>query len=366
MLHPIALLTSMGPIVTFVIALSILVFVHEGGHFLVARWCGVGVRAFALGFGPALLSWRSKRTGTLYRLNLVPIGGYCLVLGEDASDENGQGVRGLSYVSRTAWQRLAIVFAGPLVNLLFAFVALWVGAMLVGTPQPTMSTEIGRLVPNDPAQRAGLQLGDTVLAIDGRAITTGEQLVATINAALGKTLTIHYRHAGRVQDVVVRPIALQRGTQRIGIIGISPREIFRPLAPLPALTAALKTGWTFIAETGQGLAGLVVHPAQAASGIAGPIGIARVGIAVQSYGIASYIGFVALLSVSLGMFNLVPLPGLDGGRAFFILLEMLRGRPLEARREAMVHVAGFAVLLAVVACVTYRDIFNIVIGKAPL
>ncbi len=356
-------------LLVFLITLSILVLVHEGGHFFVARLNRVAVTEFALGFGPALFSFRSPRSGTRYRVNCIPLGGYCAMVGEDAESSGNAdvlGVQGVDYATCSVWQRFAIVAAGPLVNLAMAFVILLASGFIFGVPSEHGSTVVGELIPGDPAQRAGLQTGDRIVLIDGRPVTDGEHMVAQINASLGKTLTVVYLHRGISHAVRLTPIPMLVHGKRVGITGFSPQPEFQHIAPGATLLRAgeqLAGMWT---STVNGLGDLFVHPKQASDQLVGPVGMARAGMAIQDYGWGTYLSFAAFLSLGLGIFNLLPIPALDGGRILFIFVEMLRGRALDADKEALVHVTGFATLMAFVLFRTYHDILNLVAGKSAL
>src|SRR5579872_3161700 len=197
---------AIGKIVVFLVMLSVLVVLHELGHFIVARWNRVRVNDFALGMGPTLLKWTSPRSGTNYRLNLFPIGGYCAMQGEDGKTneaaqqrqflESNTGMDDDNFQAKSPLQRLAIVAAGPVANFLVALVFLFVVAIGFGTQIPTAT--VGALQPDMPAQRIGLQPGDTIVSVDGVPIQSGTQLVDTIHSSAGKDLTLAIRRDGRV------------------------------------------------------------------------------------------------------------------------------------------------------------------------
>jgi len=399
---------GIGKVLVFLLMLSVLIVLHEAGHFLLARWNGVRVNDFAVGFGPTLLKWTSPRSGTNYRINLLPIGGYCAMQGEDGATSQaeqqrqfreqhetspsahdlaaGSAAGGVAVLERAApaaeperspartspsdnfqakstWQRLSIVVAGPIANFLLAFLILYVAAVTFGTPSNVSSTTIGPLMAGSPGARAGLQIGDKIMAIDGVPYTDGNKLVAKIQGSAGVPLHITIDRQGTQLAYTVTPRADKvdgKVVGRIGFARIPAYERVNPIAAVPIAADQFVTGLT-----GQlsGYAELISHPAQHASSVSGVIGMERAASAVQDLGWAPYLGLAAAISIALGVLNLLPFPALDGGRAVFIIAEMLRGRPVEPEKEALVHVTGFAVLMCLMVFVAYHDIANIVSGK---
>lgn len=403
---------GVGKIAVFLIMLSILVVLHEGGHFLLARLNGVRVNDFAVGFGPTLLKWTSKRSGTNYRINLLPIGGYCAMQGEDGKtseaeqqrqfrESHGEGAPALAsgttlgnvavlerpatavaallgshetlaapststddnFQSKKPWQRLSIVVAGPIANFLLAFIIFFVAAISFGVASKNISPQVGILLANSPAQKAGLQLGDQILAIDGQSYTSGEAIVAKIHHSAGVPIALTYRRHGETKTINITPYKANNGHGFEGRIGFSPIPTFERVGVLEAIPLA---GREFVGATVMqvtGYAQLISHPAKYASSVSGPIGMARAASAYQDLGWGPYLSLAAALSIALGVLNLLPFPALDGGRGVFIIAEMLRGRPVEPEKEALVHVTGFAVLMLLMVFVAYHDIANLVSGK---
>ncbi len=367
---------GIGKIAVFLLMLSILVVLHEYGHFIIARRNGVRVNDFAVGFGPTLVKWTSPRSGTNYRINVLPLGGYCAMQGEDgktneaeqqrefraaptASDDNFQAKRPL--------QRLAIVVAGPIANFLVALVLLFAIGLLFGIPD-TKVAMVGAVVPGSPAERAGLRTNDRITTVDGQPVANAASVVETIHNSAGKTLRIGYDRAGVPGELTVVPVSSMDPVahRNLGHIGFRPQTAIRRVGPIEAGIESWNGFTTMFVATFGGLAGLVTHPTTAFGQLSGPIGIARVSGEVQDLGIAAYLSLAATLSVSLGFFNLLPIPALDGGRAIFILFEMVRGKPVDPEKEALVHVGGFALLISLMLFVTYHDIANIVAGKSAL
>lgn len=362
-------LDSFEKFLIFAFTLSLLVVVHEAGHFWVARWNGVAVTEFAVGFGPAIFSIRSKRSGTRYRINLFPIGGYCAMMGEDARraiQDDPIGVSGVDYNIRGPWQRFGIIAAGPIVNLFAAFVILLAGVLFIGTPNDHSSTKIGKIVAGNPADRAGLRPGDQITSIDGKPISDGATMVKIINASLGKTLTLGFTRHGEQMSARVAPIPMEQHGKKIGVTGFMPLTEYTRLPLSRSFGEAWREMKQMLDSTFLGLSDLVMHANTAGDELVGPVGMARAAVAIQDYGVGAYLWFAAFISLSLGIFNLLPIPALDGGRILFILVELVRGRPMDPDKEAMVHMTGFAALIAFVLFRTYSDIINMVAGKSAI
>jgi len=367
-------LDGAGKILVFLLMLSVLVVLHEGGHFLLARLNGVRVNDFAVGFGPTLLKWTSPRSGTNYRLNALPIGGYCAMQGEDGKTSEAEQQRQFrehadgsdNFQAKKPGARLAIVVAGPIANFLLAYLILFVGAVTFGIASSSWSTEIGPLEPGSPGAQAGFQIGDRIVSIDGVTYDNGEKLVAKIKASAGVPLHVAFERHGVVRVVTVTPRAVKENGKTIGRIGFQRIPEFQRVGIVQAVPVAANEFYNAIAMQIGGYVGLVTHPAQVGASVQGPIGMARVASAEQDLGWAAYFQFAAIISIALGILNLLPFPALDGGRGVFIIAEMLRGRPVEPEKEALVHVTGFAVLMVLMIFVAYHDIANIVSGKGVL
>ncbi len=365
---------AIGKVIVFFVMLSVLVVLHELGHFIVARWNHVRVNDFALGMGPTLLKWTSPRSGTNYRLNLFPIGGYCAMQGEDGktneavqqrrflaegeSDEDG------NFQAKSPVRRLGIVAAGPIANFMVAFVLLFVAAIGFGSMVATTTVEA--LQPDMPAVKMGLRPGDTILRVDGTQIKSGAQLVDTIHGATGKRLTLVVRRGDQTLTLVGTPVSRELAGKRVGLLGFAPRQQAQRAGFREAFVSAGSSFWFFLIMQLGVLGALVTSPAHAVGGLAGPIGIAAISGQVQNLGWGPYMMLAAQLSISLGIFNFLPIPALDGGRGAFIIAELLRGKPVDPEKEAVVHFAGFAALMILMVLVTYHDIVRLVAGKGAI
>jgi len=369
-------LDGIAKLLMFLVMLSILVVLHEYGHFIVARRNGVRVNDFALGMGPTLLKWTSPRSGTNYKINAFPVGGYCAMKGEDGKTNEAEQQREFrganaavhdedNFQAKTPLQRLAIVVAGPIANFIVALTILFFGALIFGLPSDNPTTRIMQLQAGYPAEKVGMHVGDKITAVNGVAVSNGNELVKIIHSSLGKPLHISYERGGTPlqADVTPREGKDAKTGAPIGLIGFLPAAEFQRVG----VAEAVKSSWSqfrfTIQSTLGALTGLIVHPQATAGQLQGPIGMARVAGTVQDFGWAAYVSLAATLSISLGIFNLLPIPALDGGRGIFILFEMLRGKPVDPEKEALVHVGGFALLICLMLFVSFHDIEKIVAGK---
>ncbi|MBC5799685.1 MAG: site-2 protease family protein [Candidatus Eremiobacteraeota bacterium] len=391
-------LDGLWKVVVFLLMLSVLVVLHEAGHFVLARRNGVRVNDFAVGFGPTLLKWTSPRSGTNYRLNLLPIGGYCAMQGEDGGKNEAEQQRefrqnsasaaageasarpskpqGLvreaaagtddNFQAKPAWRRLSIIVAGPLSNFLLAYVIMFAAAVSVGIASSNISPQIGILMPNSPAVKAGFQTGDHIIAIDGKRYARGDDVVAKIHASAGRRLHITIARHGVQQTIAVTPMSAQVGGKREGRIGFTAIPTFERVGVIAAFPiAAIEFKNLLVGQVG-GYVALFSHFKENAGALQGPIGMERAASTLQDLGWGPYLDLAATISIALGLINLLPFPALDGGRGVFIVAEMLRGRPVEPEKEALVHFTGFAVLMALMVFVAFHDISNIVSGKGVL
>jgi regulator of sigma E protease len=363
---------DIGKILVFIIMLSVLVVLHEYGHFIVARRNGVTVNDFALGMGPTLFKWTSPRSGTNYLINALPIGGYCAMKGEDGKTneaEQQRQFRGAGVVhdsdnfqAKTPLQRLAIVVAGPIANFIIAIVLLVTSYAVFGVPQP--STVVGELQAKMPAITAGVRSGDRIVAVNGKPVQDGDALVAQIQGAVGEPLHLNVMRGDTPLAFTVIPVLGDNGTgHKVGVLGFRRVSLPHRVAFGDAVSRSFSDFGTVVTGTFSALGGLFTHPAATAAGFSGPVGLARASSQVQDAGWGAYFSFAALISISLGIFNLLPIPALDGGRGVFILVEMLRGKPVDPEKEALVHVGGFAILIALMLFVSWHDVSKLISGQ---
>jgi regulator of sigma E protease len=360
------LASALQYIVPFLVVLTVVVFVHEFGHYWVARRNGVRVETFSVGFGPELLG-RTDAHGTRWKFSLVPLGGYVKMLGDaDAASATVDLSRARdpeSFPAKSVWQRMAIVFAGPAANFLFAIVALALLFAISG--RPFTPAEVGTVQPDSPAQAAGLQPGDRILAVDGDEIASFEQLQGVVRASAGRTLLFAVDRAGERLELPVTPalrdVEDQLGnTHKVGLIGVSPaaRMEFRRSSPVAAVVDAVR-------ETGAMIGGTLVALGEMVTGqrgteeLGGPLRIAQMSGQIASNGLVPVIWFTAVLSINLGLINLFPIPMLDGGHLVLYGIEAARGRPLTERSQEIAFRFGLAMVLTLMVFATWNDLVHL-------
>lgn len=356
-------------LISFLVVLSILVFVHELGHFWVARRCGVRVEVFSIGFGPELFGF-NDRHGTRWKFSALPLGGYVKMFGHTETVPDGEGgerpilpeERGEAFHYKRLSQRAAIVLAGPLANFLFAIVAL--AALFAIHGQTLSSTVIGEVVPGSAAEAAGLQPGDRILSLNGSKIESFEEVAQVVQFRLDQPLEMVIERDGTALTLTARPDAVETtdafgNTHRVGRLGITssgPGEMVR-YGPVSALGMAVQETYRITASTLEAVWQMVigVRPSEEIGGV---LRIAKMSGDVAQVGLASTVFFAAVLSINLGLINLFPVPMLDGGHLAFYALEALRGRPLDARTQEWGFRIGLVLVLALFVFATHNDLMS--------
>ena len=343
----------------FIVVLGVLVFIHELGHYLAARWRGVHVEVFSIGFGHSFARW-TDRLGTVWKLSWIPLGGYVKLHGlerpEDASDEvRAAWQPGRTFHGKPVLSRAIIIAAGPIANFLLAFVLYSALFMTVGASPPPGNV-VGGVVHGGAAEKAGLLPGDRVEAIDGAPVRMFDDIVRIVTAAPDKPLALHVVRNGAPLDMVATTNVVGEPGHQIGQLGISsqPGQPVR-LDPISATLRGAQQTWDVGVERleviGQLFTGKV-----SSSDLMGPLGIAQLSGQVMQLGLITLVNFIALLSVSLGLFNLFPIPVLDGGHLMFLAAEAVRRRPLPPRAMEYGYRAGFALIAGLMLFATWNDI----------
>lgn len=349
-----------------IVVLGLLIFVHELGHFAVAKASGVSVVRFSLGFGPTVLG---KKVGeTEYVVSLVPLGGYVKMLG-DESDE-GEMVVGdpsRSFSQQSLWKRFGIVFAGPASNVAFAWVCLLVVAIAYGALVPSEAPLVGGLSDGLPAKKSGLQVNDKIVAVDGSPVTSWDDLSAKILSSGGRPLQLALERGGQRLDVVVTPekqVSRNLFGESLGDvyrIGIERASETEPVSWLEAPVLATKQVVFYSEVIVMSLVKMVQGKISARE-LGGPITIARVAGERAQSGMKGLIEFMAFLGVNLGVLNLLPIPVLDGGHLFFIATEALLRRPVQMRIREIAQQVGLFLLVSLMLFAVYNDIYRWIQG----
>lgn len=334
-------------IVASVFVFGLMILFHELGHFIMAKRTGITVTEFAMGFGPKLISKQYKETE--YSLRIFPLGGFVKLLGEDAEEFEAQEG---SFQNHPVKNRFAVIAAGPLMNFLLAVVLFsLIYFLFLGVP--SVPVQIGLIVEESRAEEAGLAVGDSILTIDEEPMSSWEQIVENISANPETPLEIIIDRDGEVKEFYLVP-EKEPETGK-GFIGIGPKNIKFKL--LPSLKLGIQNTWTFLnfifLSIIQMLTGKI--PAE----IAGPVGIIQIVGEVAQTGIINLLSLAAVLSINLGLFNLLPIPALDGSRLIFLLIEAVRGKAVDPKKESFVHFVGFALLIALMIVIAYRDFIRL-------
>ncbi len=365
-------------VVPFVLVLSIVVFIHELGHFLVGRWCGVQVDAFSIGFGPEIYA-RIDRYGTRWRIAAIPLGGYVKFHG----DANGASVpdpesvatmpeaeRAVTFAAQPVWKRSAIVFAGPFANFLLA-IAIFTGIFSF-YGRTVLAPRVGAVVEGGAGQAAGFKTGDLVLTIDGAPIPSFSRMQEIVSASADTKLVFVVRRGD--SEVTIDAIPAWRevssavGKVRIGMLGLkastTPSDIHEErYGPVTSLRLAVEETWQIIERTGVYIGGLVTGR-ESADQLSGPIGIAQISgemaQAATKVGLAPFLNLIALLSVSVGLLNLFPVPLLDGGHLLFFGIEAVRGKALNERAQEVAFRLGLAMVGTLMIFSTYNDLARLI------
>jgi regulator of sigma E protease len=358
----------------FLVLLTVLVFVHEYGHYIVARWCGVRVEVFSIGFGPELLG-RNDKHGTRWKLSAIPLGGYVKMFGQGANLLEGEAGRAMSADDRkvafdykSVWRRMAIVAAGPIANYLFAAVVF--SLIFVVHGKDVAAPVIGRVVAGSAAEQAGLKAGDRVVSVNGSSIDAFEDIALIVQPNLDQEITIGVERDGAVQTVQARPvITIEKDAfgneMRLGRLGIE--SAGKSTRIELGVAESLYQGTKRVFDVSElMLKGVwqIITGARPADEIGGALRIGYLSGEIAQIGLWHLVTFAAMLSVNLGLVNLFPIPLLDGGHLTYYGIEAVRGKPLGERTQEWGFRIGIAFVLGLMLFATWNDlVFLDVIGK---
>jgi regulator of sigma E protease len=361
-------------VVPFLFVLTIVVFFHELGHFLIARWCGVRVLVFSIGFGPEIVGFYD-RYGTRWKISAVPLGGYVKFFGDEnaasvpdheAAATMSESERAVSFIHKPVGSRAAVVAAGPIANFVLA-IAIFAGVFMTVGKQST-SARVDAVQPASAAQAAGFQPGDLVLAIDGQKIDNFADMQRIVSVNAGEPLNVEVERGGVHVTLKATPQLKELkdsfgNVHRLGVLGISrsmaPGDIKTEKAnPLQAVVMGAQETW-FVVDRTLSYIGGVFTGREAADQLGGPIRIAQVSGQVASVGFVALIHLTAVLSVSIGLLNLFPIPLLDGGHLLFYGIEAARGRPLSERAQEVGFRIGLAIVVMLMIFATFNDILHL-------
>lgn len=336
----------MVAIIAGVVVFGLLIFIHEFGHFIVARLVGIGVHEFSLGFGPRI--WGVARGKTEYNLRMFPLGGFVRLVGMDPKDEERD--QPYSFTRKPVSHRVAVILAGPVMNFALAAVALAVLIYFQAVPPPT--TRVGEVLPGYPAATHGIKPGDRIVAIDGQRVRDWEDILHFVSSRPDeKVLTVE--RDGRQFTVTIVPRKDADGSAKIGL---KPERV----GPFKSSIGGVEYTGRIIKLIIEFLAKMFVRDEPADVG--GPVRVAvEIGRAAK-FGLFPLVQLTAFLSINLGLFNLFPVPALDGARIGFLLWEGVTRRPVDPEKENAIHLLGFALLILLMVVVTYHDIIRLAVG----
>lgn len=362
-----------GYIFPFLFVLSLVVFFHELGHFLIGRWCGVKVDAFSLGFGPEIFGF-DDRYGTHWRLAALPLGGYVKFHG----DANGASVtdeaaaaamspqeRAVSFFAQNVWKRAAIVAAGPIANFILAIV-IFTGIFYVNG-RAILLPMVDDVAEGSAAELAGFQPGDLIVSIDGIKVDSFEEMQRIVQTASNMELVFTVDRAGKLMEIAATPrrrdVVTAFGTTRVGILGVQSKGKpenwhIQHYDLVNSFKLAGSETWYVIARTGGYLKGLVAGT-ETTDQLSGPIRIAEVSGAMAKIGLGAVLNLAAILSISVGMLNLFPIPLLDGGHLFYYAVEVIRGKAMNDKAQQFGFKIGLMLVTSLMIFATYNDVLRL-------
>ncbi len=362
-----------GTLLPFLFVLTVVVFVHEMGHYLVGRWCGIGVKAFSIGFGPELIGFNDRR-GTRWKLSAIPLGGYVKFVGDmnaTSTPDAGEletlspSERSVAFHTQPIWKRAATVFAGPAFNFLLTvavFAAMFsIYGKFVSEPM------VAEVRPGSPAALAGIMPGDRFVSVDGTKVDSFADVKRLVSGRAGDPIAFVLEREGKQIDVIATPEISEQtdalgNVVKIGLIGVvnnealgQPRHV--EFGPAGAVAEAVRETGHIIVRTGQFLQRFVVGREDKCQ-LGGPVKIADMAGRAAKLGFEWLVQLVALLSVGIGILNLLPIPPLDGGHLLFYGIEAVKGRPVSERAMEAVYRAGLFLVLAFMTFVFWNDLFG--------
>lgn len=332
-------------IIAAILLFGVIVFIHELGHFLLAKKAGIRIHEFAVGMGPKLYS--KQKGETLYSIRLLPLGGYCAMEGED-----GESTDPRSFGQKSILQRASVLFAGPFFNIVLAVILLIPVFMYMGAP----STTLGQIIPDSPASAVGLEVNDKIVNINGHEINSWEDVVSNLHSSEGKEVQITVDRDGELKVFDVTPEKNAEGNYVIGIAYKPERSFFGSIGS--AFTTTVEMTKQMIIFVGQLFTGSV--PGGVENAVTGPVGVISIVSDQASKGIFNLMYIGSVISLNLGILNLLPIPALDGGRLVMLAIEGIRGgKRLDPNKEAAIHMVGFALLMGFMVFITYKDIVRL-------
>lgn len=342
-------MTGVLSVLAAILLIALMVVMHELGHFCAGRVLGFGIDEFSIGFGPALL--KKEKNGTVYALRLIPLGGACMFHGEDEEAEDER-----SFMAQSVWKRAIVIAAGPLVNILSAVLIAVIILMSYGEYMPRVY-EFDDTV--SIAQEAGVEIGDIIYGVNGKRLDYANEVVDRITSSDGESLTLNIIRDGERMDITMHDVYNEEdGYTRIGIIMNFDRMKY---GLFEAVGRSFNYVWQMIKEIAAFLGSLFQGNVSSGdvSGVVGAVSVVSEAVKIS---FETVLRIVMLLSMNLGLMNLLPIPALDGGRLVFIIIEAVRGKPAKQSVEGVIHFVGLILLLALMVIVTVSDVRTLIFG----
>ncbi|MDX2113292.1 MAG: RIP metalloprotease RseP [Alphaproteobacteria bacterium] len=358
-------------LLSFFIVISVIVFIHEFGHYIVAKWCGVKISAFSIGFGKEIYGW-TDRSGTRWKLSLLPLGGYVKMYGDaseastadmSALDNMTDEEKKLTFHHKPLSKKAAIVAAGPIANFLLTIAVFTYFIMTSGLP--SIDPVVGKVMPASAAEEAGLKPGDRITQINDEKVKSFSDITYLISTNLGTPVTIHLQRGSSEKSVVLTPRITQEddglGNQiQRPLIGIRSADIkYEDVGPVTALAESIRRTY-MICETTLHVIGQIITGQRGAHDLRGPVGIAQLSGQAAEKDFHTLLWLIAMLSANLGLVNLLPIPLLDGGHLAYYAAEAVRGRPLAEKVQEWGFKIGFAILATLMAFTLFNDIKRLI------
>jgi regulator of sigma E protease len=334
-----------------IFAVGLLIALHEVGHFAIARSMGMKVTRFSIGFFKTLWSWQSKKSGTTYQIGALPLGGFVQIRGMNPFEEDAETDPD-AYLNKPVWRRALVLLAGPTANLVIAWLVLFLLYSTTGNPQYVDRSGVGILVPDSPADKAGLESGDEILSLNGETLNTWDDLTSRLRTHPDQPVQLEVKREGTTFLVEVTPLS----SNGVGKIGIGqPQEVVSLPVHIAAVGAAVKC-YQVVVGSISSLVQLVTGETSDVQAV-GPVGIVKMAANTLDTGFKEFLALVSYLSLMLFVFNLLPLPALDGGRGALLLYEAVARRRVSPKFDVIVNSAGFFLLIGLLLFMTVRDIF---------
>ncbi|MCI9110307.1 MAG: RIP metalloprotease RseP [Bacilli bacterium] len=339
----------------FIIILGVIIFIHELGHFIFAKRSGIYIYEFSLGMGPRIFKFNRKNDETDYCLRLFPIGGFVQMAGEEINDDEDVP-KDKKFSNKTFWQKFMTVVAGIMMNFLLAIILLFIVGLINGAPQN--KAIVGTIDPNYPAYTSGLKEGDKILKVDGRNANTTDKLTLQLQVFQGKTIDVEVERNGVVKTIKLTPKEDEVDGQKTYRYGFQIDDEVE-YGFFPALKYAFTKTFSLIHQMIFIIWYLITGQLELGS-LAGPVGIYSVVGSAASSGLVSLLYLTAYISINVGFINLLPIPAFDGGRLLFLIIEKIKGSPVDPKLENTIHTIGFFLLMALMILITYNDVIRLI------